>query len=141
MSLSSARHGVDLLVHPTFRGDPGRMRRSARSARPRLSSDFSQQLHHRAGIPHLGPQQHGRRELETLLGGQAARLLHVRHLPRIQWLLWLSVQDRNKLDATTDEFARRDHPVRFSNELVDSLQKNTFVGHPAIAAQETMSRR
>lgn len=26
-----------------------------------------------------------------------------------------------------NKFARRDHPVRFSNELVDSLQKNTFV--------------
>jgi hypothetical protein len=87
MSLSNARHGVNFLVHPTFRGDPGRMRRSARSARPRLSSDFSQQLHHRAGIPHLGLQQHGRRELETLLGGQAACLLLVSRPPPPQWLL------------------------------------------------------
>jgi len=28
-----------------------------------------------------------------------------------------------------DQFARSEHPVKFSNELVDSLQKNTFVRH------------
>ena len=105
-----------------------------------LSSDFSQQLHHRAGIPHLGPQQHGRRELETLLGGQAACLLHVCEAPPAQWLLCLSIETTRNMCTGADKFARRDHPVRFSNELVDSLQKNTFVSCPATVAQHVMNR-
>ena len=40
---------------------------------------------------------------------------------------------------SADEFARRDHPVRFSNELVDSLQKNTFVSCLAIVLQKMMN--
>ena len=36
----------------------------------------------------------------------------------------------------TDKFARSDHPVRFSNELVDSIQKNTFVSFLPISVRQ-----
>jgi hypothetical protein len=31
--------------------------------------------------------------------------------------------------TVADKFARSEHPVKFSSELVDKLQKNTFVRH------------
>lgn len=47
-------------------------------------------------------------------------------------------RNNKQLVYNADKFARRDHPVRFSNELVDSLQKNTFVSRPTARALQTM---
>jgi len=40
-----------------------------------------------------------------------------------------SMRKYTRDEEEADKFARREHPVKFSNELVDSLQKNTFVRH------------
>lgn len=44
----------------------------------------------------------------------------------------------SKLCTRANKFARREHPVRFSNELVDSLQKNTFVSRLEALGLEMM---
>ncbi len=91
-------------------------------ARPGFFPSTSSRTHF-----HHHQQSNGRRELETLLGGPAACLLPVgAHLPR-QWLRPPPVAIVGQRTAIANQFARREHPVRFSNEIVESLQKNTFV--------------
>ncbi|EAT85038.2 hypothetical protein SNOG_07572 [Parastagonospora nodorum SN15] len=79
-----------------------------------VSSDFLQQQHHRAASC---------RHISTTMGAENSKPSS-------------DVKQHVFSPKEADQFARSEHPVKFSNELVDSLQKNTFTDSTRSRQQE-----